>query len=185
VSVAADIIEHIAEVARRRLYVTSACTSLFAYCHEVIGYAQDVARHYVTVAYVVLEHPVVLEMLRAGTLNVSGVRVIAPALDCADADARLAAAAGKTRDELERLVASWQPKPLAATRVTAVTFDNKQERLGLGGERAGGNRSTARSTKGRSPTASPRSHAQASHCRALQTAAHHRRRDLRRPHAPA
>ena len=49
-AVVADIIEHIAEVARRRLYVTSACTSLFAYCHEVIGYGQDVARHYVTVA---------------------------------------------------------------------------------------------------------------------------------------
>ncbi len=130
-AVVADIVEHLAEVARRRLYVTSACTSLFVYCHEVLGYSEDAARHYVTVVYVVLEHAAVLAMLKAGTLCVSGVRVIAPALDVPDVEARLVAAAGKTRNELERLVASWKPKPLVETRTTKVTFDNKQERLEL------------------------------------------------------
>ena len=127
--VVADIIEHLAEVARRKLYITSACTSLFAYCHEVLGYNEDIARPYVTVVYVVLEHPMVLDMLRAGTLNVSGVRLLAPALEGPGAEAKLEAAAGKTRNELERLLVSWKPKELVPSEVKELVFDNKQERL--------------------------------------------------------
>ena len=39
----ADVVEHLMEVERRRLYLDQACSSLYAYCRERLGYSEDAA----------------------------------------------------------------------------------------------------------------------------------------------
>jgi hypothetical protein len=39
----ADVIEHLAEVERRRLYLEHATSSLYRYCIERLGYSEDAA----------------------------------------------------------------------------------------------------------------------------------------------
>jgi len=48
----ADVVEHLAEVDRRRAYLDAACRSLSCYCIERLGYSQDEARRRVQVARV-------------------------------------------------------------------------------------------------------------------------------------
>ena len=39
----ADVIEHLVEIDRRRLYADQACSSLSSYCIERLGYSEDEA----------------------------------------------------------------------------------------------------------------------------------------------
>jgi hypothetical protein len=39
----ADVIEHLVEIDRRRLYLGQACSSLTCYCIERLGYSEDEA----------------------------------------------------------------------------------------------------------------------------------------------
>jgi hypothetical protein len=48
----ADVIEHLVEIDRRRLFLGQACSSLFTYCTELLGYSQDEAHPRVRVARV-------------------------------------------------------------------------------------------------------------------------------------
>ena len=39
----AEVVEHLVEVERRRLYLEQACSSLYTYCCERLRYSQDAA----------------------------------------------------------------------------------------------------------------------------------------------
>jgi 5-methylcytosine-specific restriction endonuclease McrA len=118
----ADVVEYLAEVDARRLHITAACSSLTAYCQERLGYSQFEAAHRVTAARLAQKYPLALEMLRSGALCLSVLRVLSPVLTAETHRARLEAAVGKTRNEVELLVAGWQPKPDVPTRITPVRF---------------------------------------------------------------
>src|SRR5690606_24734808 len=47
---AAAVIAHLVEIERRRLYLDEACSSLFTYCRERLGYSEDEATRRVRVA---------------------------------------------------------------------------------------------------------------------------------------
>src|SRR6185295_2082063 len=65
----ADVIEHLVEVERRRLYLKHATSSLYRYCIERLGYAEDAALKRHRVARLALRVPQVLEELRAGAIH--------------------------------------------------------------------------------------------------------------------
>jgi len=54
---AADVVYHLAELDRRKLYLEDACSSLFAYCVERLGYSEDGANKRVRVARLVQRFP--------------------------------------------------------------------------------------------------------------------------------
>jgi len=116
----ANVIEHLAEVDARGLYLKFPAPSLTAYCMEALGYAEHPAFHRVTAARLVKRYPLILTLLREGQLNLSGIRTLAPVLGDDNYEARLRAACGKTRLQIEELVASWAPKPDVPTRVIAM-----------------------------------------------------------------
>ncbi|MEZ0310741.1 MAG: HNH endonuclease [Myxococcota bacterium] len=122
------VIAHLAEVARRKLHLSEACTSLRTYCVEELGYSWDEAGRRVTAAYLIVDYPVVLDMLRARQLHLSGLLLLGPVLDAGNYGERLKAAAGKTCAQIKLLVATWEPKPHVPTTVFRVKVD---ERPGL------------------------------------------------------
>ena len=60
----AEVIEHLIEIDRRRLYLDQACSSLTRYCIERLGYSEDGAHKRARVARVAEKLPCVLEELR-------------------------------------------------------------------------------------------------------------------------
>ena len=122
-----DVIEHLVEVERRGLYRTSRITSLLGYCMQELGYDEDSALKRHRVAKLALRFPQVLEELRAGTMHLTGLFLLAKHLREDNASTLLAEARGKSRRELEKLIARWFPRsdvppslePVGVTLTTA------------------------------------------------------------------
>src|SRR4249919_2235450 len=68
-----DLVAHIGEVDRRRLYARHASPSMFAYCTEVLHLSEAEAYLRITAARAAREHPLILDMLRDGRLHLSGI----------------------------------------------------------------------------------------------------------------
>ena len=107
----ADVVEHPAEIDRRRLYLEHAYPSLYAFCVEHFGYTEDAALKRIRLARLALEFPRVLDELRSGAIQLTGLLMLAPHLNESNADALLTEARGKKRWQLEHLLARWFPRP--------------------------------------------------------------------------
>jgi hypothetical protein len=106
-----DVVEHLGEIDRRRLYLEHACPSLYAFCVEHFGYTEDAALKRIRVARLALEFPRVLNELRSGAIQLTGLLMLAPHLNETNAEALLTEARGKKRRQLERVLAKWFPRP--------------------------------------------------------------------------
>jgi hypothetical protein len=118
----AEVIEHLVEVERRRLYLTSRVTSLFGYCTQELGYDEDAALKRHRVAKLALRVPQVLDELRAGTMHLTGLFLLAKYLHQDNASALLAEARGKSRREIEKLIAGWFPRPDVPARLEPIAL---------------------------------------------------------------
>ena len=67
-----EVIEHLVEIDRRRLYLEQACSSLYSFCIERLGYSEDGAMKRVRVARLAGRLPAVLEELRTGSAALDG-----------------------------------------------------------------------------------------------------------------
>src|SRR6188472_4545144 len=123
----AEVIAHLMEIERRRLYLGEACSSLFAYCRERLGYSEDAALKRMRVARLALVVPAALDELRSGTIHLTGLFVLSRYVTPENADELLGEARGKSRSELEHLLAQRFPRPDVAERIAPLA------RLGAGG----------------------------------------------------
>jgi 5-methylcytosine-specific restriction endonuclease McrA len=106
----ADVIEHLVEMERRRLYLSHSASSLYRYCIDVLGYDEDAALKRHRVAKLALRLPQVLAELRAGTLHLTGLFLLAKHLTEENASELLGEARGKSRRKIEELIARWFPR---------------------------------------------------------------------------
>jgi hypothetical protein len=118
--VEADLIEHVAEVDARRLYLREASPSMFAYCTEVLHLSEAEAYARITVARASRRHPALLHLLREGRLHLTGIALLAPYLTAENEARLLARAEHKTRRQIEELVAEVAPRPDAPSFIRQV-----------------------------------------------------------------
>ena len=111
----AALVRCLVEVETRRLYLEVGCASLFVYCTRVLHLCEGAAYNRIEAARAGRKFPTVLERLEDGCVTLTAVRLLAPHLTTANHQQVLAAAAHKTKREVELLVASLAPKPDAAT----------------------------------------------------------------------
>ncbi|MFZ5894486.1 MAG: HNH endonuclease [Myxococcota bacterium] len=114
----ADVIEHLMEIDRRKLYLGQACSSLSAYCRERLDYSEDEAGKRVRVARLARDMPQVLDELRARRIHLTGLFLLAPHMTRENADELLNEARGRSRREIERLIAVRFPRPDVDESVT-------------------------------------------------------------------
>jgi hypothetical protein len=114
-----EVIEHLIEIERRRLYLEQACPSLYAYCMR-LGYSEEGALKRMRVARLARRVPRVLEELRSGAIHLTGISLLAKHLTEDNAEALLAEARGKSRREIELLIARCFPKPDVEERISPV-----------------------------------------------------------------
>jgi hypothetical protein len=100
----ADQLADIAEFDERRQYLEESHPSMTSYCIHVLHLSDDSARKRIHAARAARQYPAIFEMVADGRLNLSGVVMLAPYLSPAHADELLAAAAFKTRLEIDQLL---------------------------------------------------------------------------------
>ncbi|MDJ0847695.1 MAG: hypothetical protein QNK04_04840 [Myxococcota bacterium] len=110
-AVEAELLEHLAEVDARRLYLEEGCNSMFAYCLRVLHFAEGVAYKRIQAARAARRHPAILAAVRRGELHVTGVSLLAPRLDSRNAAELIQAARHRSADEIRRLLADREPRP--------------------------------------------------------------------------
>ncbi|HWA77970.1 MAG TPA: hypothetical protein VG937_36800 [Polyangiaceae bacterium] len=113
----ASVVAHLAEVEERRLHLKAAASSLFDYCLRRLGFSESEAFHRITAARLARRFPVIFEMLGARSIHLSGLRVLRDHLTAENHRELLAAAGGKSKKEVEILVATLAPRPDVASRL--------------------------------------------------------------------
>jgi 5-methylcytosine-specific restriction endonuclease McrA len=153
-----DVIEHLVELDRRRLYLEQACSSLYSFCIERMGYSENEALKRARVARLAGRLPQVLDELRSGALHLTALFLLAPHLTEQNADGLLSDARGKSRRVLEELLARRYPKPDVEARVERIAEQGTLAGVGTAsGERSGpanaftcpGNAGTERGAQGK------------------------------------
>jgi hypothetical protein len=112
------VIAYLGEVERRRLYLGQACSSMFVYCTERLGYSENEAQTRIAVARACLRFPEAMANLEAGAIHLTGLWLLAPHLTDENASALLSEARGKSRRQIEALLARRFPKPDVLPSIT-------------------------------------------------------------------
>lgn len=105
-----QLLEHLAEFDARRLCIEEGHRSLYEYCTTVLGFEEGEAYRRIRVARVIRGFPEALEALKAKRVTSSSLVVLSPWLERKNVSEWLAAAAGKSRRDLEALVAARYPQ---------------------------------------------------------------------------
>jgi hypothetical protein len=113
----ATLIALLMEVDARRLYLGEGYSSLFTFCTQALHLSEHAAYGRIEAARAARKFPVILERLAAGDLTLTSVCLVAPHLTQANAVAVLAQAAGKTKRDVEQIVAQLAPKPDVCTTI--------------------------------------------------------------------
>ena len=113
----AAMLAHLAEVDARKLYLPAGYPSMYAWCVGVLKLSEDSAAKRIQAARLARRFSLIFPMLADGRLHLSSVVLLAPHLGPDNADDLLAAAASKSKPELERLIAERFPRPDLPTLV--------------------------------------------------------------------
>ncbi len=96
----AEMLEHIAEVDARKLYLPAAYPTMYRYCLGELHMSEDEAARRIRAARAARDFPLIFEMLADGRLHLTAVVVLAPVLDPANSAELLTAAVHKTKAEI-------------------------------------------------------------------------------------
>jgi hypothetical protein len=105
----ASLLAHLAEMDSRRLYLPAAHPSMHSYCVHELRLSEDAAYKRIQAARAARRFPAIFEAVADGRLHLTAVLLLAPYLTAENADDLLAAAAHKTKSEIEGLLARRFP----------------------------------------------------------------------------
>jgi hypothetical protein len=107
----AELLAHLAEIEQRSLHLARGCGSLFAYCTERLGMSEDEAYMRIRVARAARRFPRVAEALANGHVHLSGLCRLAAHLTEQNHRELLLAAQGRTKREIDQMLAERFPRP--------------------------------------------------------------------------
>src|SRR3954462_6396727 len=93
----AELVEHLAEIDARKLYLDRAFPSMQAFCIGELGFSEDVAYNRIAVARAARRWPAVLDALRSGGVHLAGLRLLEPHFTDGNHRALLDEAAGRSK----------------------------------------------------------------------------------------
>ena len=112
-----ELVAHLAELDARKLHLAEGFGSLFSYCTGALRLAEHAAYNRIEAARASRRFPAILDLLADGSLNLSTVRLLAPHLRPDNFAALVALAKGRSKREVEALVARLAPRPDVAASV--------------------------------------------------------------------
>ena len=120
-TVLARLLAYLGEVEERRLDLQSACSSLFEFCLRRLGMSEDEACRRVAAARLVRRFPVALGMIERGEIHLTGLLMLRDHLTDEGGEQLLRAAAGKSKGELQHLLAELFPRPDVPASIQTLT----------------------------------------------------------------
>ncbi len=111
----ARLIVHLIEVEDRALDKRAACSSMWEFCTERLKMSDGEASRRLNAARLVRRFPSVLGRIERGEIHLSALRQLRPYLEEENVDAVLDEAKGKTRSQLDAMIARRFPRPDAPT----------------------------------------------------------------------
>ena len=107
-----ELVAHLAVLdARPALFAAEGHGSLFTYCTQVLRLSEDATCNRIQAARACRDFPVILDLLASGAMSLTSVRMLRPHLTPENHEAVLARARGRSRREIEALVAELAPRP--------------------------------------------------------------------------
>src|SRR5271166_5396864 len=107
----ARLLAHLIEVEERRLHLESACPSMFQFCVRSLGMSEDEACRRIHAARLAGRFPDLLVRIERGDLTLSTIALLHHTLTEATYEELVEAAAGKTKAEVQALLAKRFPAP--------------------------------------------------------------------------
>ena len=107
----ASFVSHLGELDARRLYLGAGFSSLFGYCCEILHLSEPAAYNRIEVARAARTFPVILSMLAEGSLSLATARLLAAKLTAENQEVLLAAAAGRSKRQVEEMLFQYFPRP--------------------------------------------------------------------------
>jgi hypothetical protein len=107
----AELVAHLAALDDRpSLYAAGGYGSLFDYCTQVLRLSEDATCNRIHAARACRSFPVILDHLASGAMSVTSVRMLRPHLTPENHEPVLARACGRSRRQIEALVAELAPR---------------------------------------------------------------------------
>ena len=127
--VLAGLLAYLGEVEQRRLDLESACSSLFDFCVRRLGMGDDEACRRVAGARLVRRFPVALAMIERGQLHLTALLLLRDHMTDDNHLKLLGAASGKSKSEVQHLLAQRFPRPDAPSRIQILPDTARQASL--------------------------------------------------------
>ena len=105
------LLSYLAEVEERRLHLLAACSSMFDFCTARLGMSEGEAFRRITGARLARRFSVVLSLVESGKLHLSALCLLRDHLTEQNHRDLLQDACGKTKHQVEALIAARFPKP--------------------------------------------------------------------------
>jgi len=113
-----DLVAHLAVLdVRPSLYAAQGYGSLFTYCTRVLRLSEDATCNRIAAARACRRFPEILDLLASGEVSLTSIRMLSPILTSESHEAVLARARGRSRREIETIVAELAPRPDAAALI--------------------------------------------------------------------
>ncbi len=113
----AFLLEHIAEVDRRKLYLERGYSSMYQFCLDELHLSEAMAYRRITVARAARRFPRLLGKIRNGELHLTGAALLVGHLESHNEQELLAAATHKGKRMIEQMLAERFPKPAVPERI--------------------------------------------------------------------
>jgi len=117
---AAELLALIAEVDRRGLFRSEGYPSMFRYCVGRLGMSEDMAYKRIQAARKAREIPAIFSAIADGRLHLTAVVLLRPYLTPTNGAELLAEASGKSKAEVELLIAGRFPREDVPTTLTPI-----------------------------------------------------------------
>ena len=118
-----NVIMHLGEVERRRIYLREGDATMFDYCTGRLGYSESAAYRRIKSYRCIRDFPQVAGLLERGTLTVSTVAMLARVINRENSEMLLEACSGKSQREVGRIVAGYQGGKPIRERIRAVVVE--------------------------------------------------------------
>src|SRR6266581_3453064 len=107
-----ELVAHLAALdSRPALYAAHGFGSLFSYCTQALRLSEDAACNRIDAARTCRRFPVILDLLASGDVTLTTVRLLGRHLTPENHQSVLAKAKGRTRQQIDVLVAELAPRP--------------------------------------------------------------------------
>jgi 5-methylcytosine-specific restriction endonuclease McrA len=114
----AELVAHLAALdSRPAVYASQGYGSLFSYCTHALGLSEDAACSRIEAARAGRRFPVILDLLATGDVTLTTVRLLGRHLTPGNHQAVLAKARGRSRPQIESLIAELAARPDVPTSV--------------------------------------------------------------------